>query len=259
MSSILPKEDKLKLNFSGKTVVITGATRGIGKQVAQDIESLGGRLLLTGTNENEIDQLNQDAINMGRRVKYFVADFSNEEGLHSFLDELDCYDDIAVCVNNAGVNPLNSLEEIRDDDWTKIVSVNVTAPLYLTKLVAGKMRKNSYGRIVNISSIWGTVSKARRILYSVTKHGIQGLTTTSAIELAQHNILVNSVSPGFVDTELTRRNLSSGEIENLKEKIPLGRLATKEEISKAIIFLASDLNTYITGQNLIVDGGFVNA
>ena len=249
----------MNLSFSGKTVVITGATRGIGKQVAQDIEMLGGQLLLTGTNESEIHRLNQDAMNMGRRVKYFMADFSDEEGIPSFLDELDRYDDIAVCVNNAGVNLLNSLEEIRDEDWTKIAAVNVTAPLYLTKLVAGKMKKNNYGKIVNISSIWGTVGKARRILYSVTKHGIQGLTTTSAIELAQYNILVNSVSPGFVDTELTRRNLSSKEIENLEKQIPLGRLATKEEISKVILFLASDHNTYITGQNLIVDGGFVNA
>ena len=120
------------------------------------------------------------------------------------------------------------------------------------------MKKNKYGKIINISSIWGKKSKEKRISYSTSKYALNGLTISSSIELAKYNILVNSISPGFVDTKLTRRVLSKIEINQIKKQIPIGRLAKPNEIVPLILFLTSDLNTYITGQIIYVDGGFIN-
>jgi 3-oxoacyl-[acyl-carrier protein] reductase len=247
----------LKIDFLGKTVLVTGATRGIGRQVAEDIEQLGGRVLLTGTNKRQIDQLNEKIVDKTKK-RYFTVNFTDGDSLTRFLRKLAPYKRIDVCINNAGINRLNEIGVIKEKDWTDMAAVNMSAPLFLTKRVSDKMKKNKYGRIVNISSIWGSISKSERALYSMTKSGLQGLTTASAVELGRYNILINAVSPGFVDTELTRNNLSQKEIDKLTHDIPLGRLATTKEISNVILFLASESNTYLTGQNIIVDGGFVD-
>jgi 3-oxoacyl-[acyl-carrier protein] reductase len=128
----------------------------------------------------------------------------------------------------------------------------------ITRKVSKIMKSNGYGRIVNISSIFGVISRGKRSIYSITKFGLRGLTLAASNELARHNILVNAVSPGFVLTELTKGILSKKEIADLSKQIPVGRFARPEEISKVVLFLASDMNTYITGQNIIVDGGYVN-
>ena len=136
--------------------------------------------------------------------------------------------------------------------------MNITTPLFITREISRIMKKNKYGRIVNISSIFGSISKQKRVLYSMSKFAIQGLTVASSLDLAKYNILVNSVSPGFVHTDLTESILSKKEMDQLANQVPLGRFARPKEISKAVMFLASKDNTYITGQNIIVDGGFVN-
>ena len=120
------------------------------------------------------------------------------------------------------------------------------------------MQERKFGRIINITSIFGVISKAKRSIYTTTKFGLRGLTVTSAIELAPYNVLVNSVSPGFVLTELTKSILSEEEMKNLASQVPIGRFAEPDEISHVVLFLASPLNTYLTGQNIVVDGGFVD-
>ena len=120
------------------------------------------------------------------------------------------------------------------------------------------MKKNKYGRIINVSSIWGTKTKEQRTSYTTSKAGLIGMTKTMSVELAKYNILVNSVSPGFTSTELTKSILSEGDIKQLSEQVPLGRFASVDEISKDVLFLCSDLNTYINGQDIKIDGGFTN-
>ena len=136
--------------------------------------------------------------------------------------------------------------------------MNLKAPFAIMREISRKMKKNQYGRIVNISSIFGVISKAKRSIYTTTKFGLRGLTVTAAIELAPYKVLVNSVSPGFVLTELTKRMLSEEEIKALSGQVPLGRFAEVDEISRIVLFLASSLNTYLTGQNIVVDGGFIS-
>ena len=249
----------MKINFHGQVVLVTGATRGIGKQIADSFSACGADLILTGTNEKQIDALNKDSINTGGGKKeYYAVDFTNTDSILEFLSIIKTRKKIDVCVNNAGINRINLIDQTRIQDWDDMISVNLKAPFLILRELSKLMKRNKYGRIVNISSIFGVISKEKRSLYSISKFGLRGLTIASSIDLAHYNILINTISPGFVHTELTKRILSKEEMDKLAKQIPVGRFAKPEEISKVVLFLSSKYNTYITGQNIIVDGGFVN-
>lgn len=245
----------MRLDFSGQTVVVTGATRGIGKRIADDFAALGATLVLTGTNADEVEALNAAAAG-GRR--WHQVDFTDPSSAAAFADALEGMERIDACVNNAGINRINPVDETRLEDWNDVVAVNLTGPMLVTRAVSRVMKRAGYGRIVNIGSIFGSVSREKRSVYSTTKFGVRGLTVASSNDLARYGILVNSVSPGFVLTDLTRRILSEAEREELARQVPAGRLAQPEDISPAVLFLCSGLNTYITGQDMVVDGGFLN-
>lgn len=246
------------LSFDDKTVLVTGGTRGIGKQIVDDLHSLGAQVLITGTQLGEIEELNNEAIKKRYRKKYFQLNLLDPNSLEVFIDNVSKYKKIDGLVNNAGINRLNHIQDSTLNDWHDMLDVNLTAPYRLIKSVSQKMIGNKFGRIVNISSIFGVISKEKRVIYSATKFGIHGLTVGCSNDLARHNILVNSVSPGFVLTDLTKKNLSSAEISNLELQIPMQRLADVNDISNVVIFLLSNLNKYLTGQNIVVDGGFTN-
>ena len=248
----------MEFEFKNKTILITGATRGIGKQIANDLEFLGAKLLLTGTKSKEIIELNKKAKLEQSNRKYFHLNILDKKSLKKFLLEINRIDIIHGLINNAGINRLNKIQDSKDNDWDEMIDVNLTAPYKLIKAVAKKMIREKYGRIVNIGSIFGKISKEKRSIYSATKFGIHGLTVGSSNDLAKHNILVNTLSPGFILTELTENNLSAKEINQLENVIPLKKLGSTKDISKIVIFLLSDLNLYITGQNIIADGGYTN-
>ncbi|MEI7996715.1 MAG: SDR family oxidoreductase [Methylococcaceae bacterium] len=249
----------MKIDFQGQTVLITGATRGMGKQFADDFAKLGASMILTGTDKNKIEALNREAKHDKQTSKkYYAVDFANADSTKGFIEAIEGYQKINVCINNAGINRINFIDETLLEDWKDILSVNLEAPFMITRAVSRIMKKNRYGRIINIASIFGVISKAKRAMYTTTKFGLHGLTVTSAIELAPYNVLVNSVSPGFVLTELTKNILSEAEMNDLAYQVPIGRFAEPDEISRVVLFLASSLNTYLTGQNIVVDGGFVD-
>ena len=249
----------MKIDFQGQTVLVTGATRGMGKNFADDFAELGADLILTGTDKDKIETLNREAKHDRHASrKYYAVDFSNSESTKSFIEAIEAYKKIDVCINNAGINRINFIYETLIEDWKDILNVNLEAPFMITRSVSRSMKKNRYGRIINIASIFGVISKAKRSIYTTTKFGLRGLTVSSAIELAPYNVLVNSVSPGFVLTELTKSILSEEEMKYLASQVPIGRFAEPDEISRVVLFLASSLNTYLTGQNIVVDGGFVN-
>jgi len=249
----------MKIDFSGQVALVTGGTRGLGKQIADDLFDLGANLVLTGTNSKQIEELNHSlSREKQKRVKYIAADFKDSKNITQFTEQIMACERIDVCVNNAGINRINYIDETLLEDWDDIITVNLKAPFMIIREVAKIMKKINYGRIVNISSIFGVISRTKRSIYSASKFGLKGLTLSVANELAKYNILVNSVSPGFVLTELTKSILTKKEMLELADEIPVGRLATPDEISRVVIFLASSLNTYIAGQNIIADGGYVN-
>jgi len=252
-------KSEMNIRFDNMVVLVTGATRGIGKQIADDFSELGAHLILTGTHQEEIDDLNRDLELAGDTLKkYFCVDFSDGESTEAFLKILRNYSRIDVCVNNAGINRIDYIEQASIKDWDDIISVNLKAPFLIIREVAKIMKMNGYGRIINISSIFGLISREKRSIYSTSKSGLRGLTIACSNELARYDILVNTVSPGFILTELTKSILSEEEMAELAPQVPMGRLAEPGEISKVVLFLASGFNTYLTGQNIIVDGGYVN-
>ena len=215
-----------------KRVLLTGATRGIGKAIYEEIKDIYDVVVPT---RDELDLGNIKSIN-----EYF-----SKNSL-----EFD------IIINNAGINIIKSIDLILDEDIEKINMINLIAPLKLIQKVTPHMKRNKYGKILNISSIWGIRSKEKRTLYSGTKYGIIGQTKALSRELGEYNILINALCPGFTATELTMQSLNEKELEEIKKEIPLGRLADPKEIAKSVKFLISEENTYITGQTLVVDGGF---
>ena len=249
----------MHIDFENKTVVVTGGTRGIGAATVEAFLESGARVYATGTDLQVLNELNESAKSKTKPVEYLYLDFTLPDSVSECLGILSKLDRIDVLVNNAGVNKINHIDEIAEEDWDWINAVNLRGPFLITKMLAKKMKEQKSGRVVNISSIFGVVSKEKRAAYSTTKWGLIGLTKAIALDLAPDNILVNVVSPGFVDTELTRRVLGEEGIDELVGKIPQLRLANCKEIAKTVLFLASEHNTYITGQNIIVDGGFTSA
>jgi NAD(P)-dependent dehydrogenase (short-subunit alcohol dehydrogenase family) len=244
--------------FDGCTALVTGGTRGIGLQIAKDMHTAGARVVLTGTTPRSFE-LVRSHFDAGKYpAKFFPVDFTDAESTKNFLSNIDRLKNIDILVNNSGINRINPIDAIKTQDWNDLVAVNLSAPLLLIRSVARIMKMQRYGRIVNIGSVFGVISKAKRALYSITKHGLHGLTIATALDLAPYGILVNTVSPGFVLTELTKSILSAKEIKELTAQVPLGRFAEPEDISSVVLFLCSPENRYITSQNIIVDGGFVN-
>lgn len=216
-----------------KTVFITGGSRGIGK-AASELFSAKGYTVIAPT-RSEMDLASSKSV-----TQYFER--------NKF--QADCI------INNAGINPLSNIESITDSDLENTINVNLLAPVLIARSLVGGMKERGYGRIINVSSIWGVVSKEKRTVYSMTKNGLHGLTNTLAVELGAYNILVNTVCPGYTNTELTKQNVSAAEAEVLAADIPLRRFAEPVEIAELLYFLGSEQNTYITGQKIVVDGGF---
>lgn len=242
--------------FDNKKILVTGGSRGIGKEIALAFLSAGNcNLVITGKSENAPEWMESFP---SSNLRYHQLDLSEKNWLGSFkklVEELEGFD---VCINNAGINSVHPVSEFPQEKIQEILSVNLEAPILITGVLSKYMAKNQYGRIVNIASIFGVVSKAHRSAYTASKAGLIGVTKTMALDLAPSNILVNAVSPGFIETDLTRQVLGESGIQEMTKRIPQGRLGRPTEIANYILFLASDFNTYMTGQNIVVDGGFVS-
>jgi len=217
-----------------KRVLVTGASRGIGRAIAQKFENAG--CIVSAPSRKELD-------------------LSDSASLESFIEKNEAAS-FDILINNAGINKIAELDAITMEAFDEMLQVNLKAPIRLGQAFAESMKKKKFGRIVNIGSIWAMISKPGRLTYSASKAGLIGATRTLALELAPYNILVNTVCPGFVDTDLTRQNLGERGIEEVKKLIPAGRLASVDEIAEVVYFLGSESNTYITGQYIVVDGGY---
>ena len=217
-----------------RTVLITGGSRGIGAAIAAEFAASGWQVVAPSRSE---------------------LNLADKSSVAAFCKKINATT-LDAMVNNAGINFLNSIRDIAEPDWDAMLQVNLTAPRCLIQAVAPAMVARGWGRIVNISSIFSLVSKEKRASYSVTKAGVNALTRTAAIELGPSGILVNAVCPGYIEPDMTYVNNNAAEIDAIVKSIPLRRLAKAAEIAKTVKFLCSENNTYITGQNIIADGGF---
>lgn len=239
----------MKINLSGKTAIVTGGTRGIGRSIVLHLLESGCDVIYTGTKK----QIKSPVAG----AMYEQLDLFDEKSIERFFEDVvRRTPKIDILINNAGINIIEPIDEIKDDNWEKVLTVNLTGTMRLMRAVAKVMKKNNTGgKILNISSIFGVVSKSKRNVYSASKAGVIGLTRASALDLAPYNILVNALCPGFTSTDLTSSVLSEKEMKELSSKVPLGRFADVSEVAKIAVMLCSDLNTYITGQTVVVDGG----
>lgn len=217
-----------------KTVFLTGGARGIGAAIRDELTASGLQVIAPSREE----------LNLSSVVSV--------EGYLNFHSELD----VDILINNAGINNPQLIGEISSENWTQTLQVNLGSALRLIQFFAPRMVARGYGRILNTSSILGSVTKEGRALYSITKAALDALTRSTAVEFGPMGVLVNSLSPGYVDTELTRQNNSPAAIEAITSGIPLRRMASADELAKIAAFLVSENNTYITGQTIVADGGF---
>lgn len=241
------------ITFKNQTVLVTGGTRGIGKALALAFLEADADVVITGSGDLLPDWFSEYN---SCRISYAPLNLLNKDWHKQLEDIMSKYERIDVCVNNAGINITSFINEIDGEDLSNIINTNLYAPIMISSEVSKKMIRNNYGRITNIASIFGVVTKTMRNAYTASKSGLIGVTKTMAVDLGSYGILVNAVSPGFVDTELTRRVLGAEGMAEMATRIPVKRLAQTGDIVPAVLFLSSKNNTYITGQNLIVDGGF---
>ena len=220
--------------MSKRTALITGGARGIGAAIAAEFSGKGFDVLTPARAE---------------------LDLSSRESVEAFLaggPELP----VDVLVNNAGINFLKALPELDTATWDTMLQVNVTSPLRLIQAFAPGMQSRKWGRILNVSSIFGIVTKERRAAYSMTKSALNAMTRSAAVELGPAGVLVNALCPGYVETALTRQNNTPDEIRAIEASIPLQRMAESHELARVAYFLCSEENSYLTGQAIVVDGGF---
>ena len=241
----------MKLNFKNKIVLITGGEGGLGKSICSKFLQLGAKVIVTTTKKELVNKKTSKKI-------YMHLNYNNKNSVQNFLNNLRKIKKIDILINNAGINQLSYINEIDEKYLEEIYGVNLKGPIIMTKQISKIMIKNRSGKIVNISSIFGVVGKSGRSLYSATKFGLIGLTKSSALDLAKYNILVNSVAPGVINAGLTKKILKSKELKKIKDEIPLNRLGEPLAVSYLVCFLCSNLNTYITGQNFVIDGGYTS-
>ena len=239
------------INFNNKKILITGASGGIGKQLVKKFVSLGGNVLGSGTKAEKLDLLKKEHSNI--KVKKF--DISEDSRIEEFIDDATLeLGGLDILINNAGINLDNLSLRMKDDEWKKVININLTSTFLLSKYAIKKMLKNKYGRVVNITSVVGHTGNLGQSNYSASKAGIIGMSKSLAIEYAKKNITVNCVSPGFIVSDMTM-NIAEKVKLYLTSRIPMGKLGTGEDVSNCVAFLSSAEASYITGETIHVNGG----
>ncbi len=243
------------MNLNSKKILITGATGGIGNALVDKFYNLGASIFATGTNEEKLNNLKKNYPNIN--VEKFLLD--SHDKIESFIDNVnEKLGGLDILVNNAGITLDNLSIRLTEENWKKVLDINLTSSFLMCKYSIKKMLKKKYGKIINITSIVGHTGNLGQANYAASKAGIVAYSKSLAIEYAKKNINVNCVSPGFIKTDMTEK-INEEFKKNLISKIPSGDLGTGEDVSNCVAFLASDMAKYINGETIHVNGGMYMA
>ena len=244
-------------DLSGKTAIITGASKGIGKAIALQLASYGANISLVARNKLELDQVEKRILDSGGQAQALIGDVSNIESFNEIVSlTMKKWNDIHILINNAGITRDNIIMRMTEEEWQTVIDINLKGCFNGIKAVSKQMMKKKYGKIINITSIIGLIGNSGQSNYSSSKAGILGLTKSIAKELGSRNITINAVAPGYIETEMTEK-LDPKIKADLKMSIPLNRFGTVNDVANLVCFLISDDAHYITGQTFNVDGGMV--
>lgn len=247
--------------LKGKTVLVTGSTAGIGKQIALSFAQSGASVAILGTNQERAEQVIEElrAIKSDDSQQFLslIVNVSNKQEVDAAIEGvLSQWGKIDVLVNNAGITRDSLLMKMAENHWDEVIDVNLKSVFNTCQAIIRSMMKARSGTIINISSIVGLTGNAGQVNYSASKSGVIGFTKSLAQEVASRGITVNCIAPGFIETRMTTA-LTDAQKEGILKKIPMGRIGSPEEIASVALFLASDMSKYMTGQVLTVDGGMV--
>ena len=239
-------------DFTERKILITGSSRGIGRRIAEDFISLGARVLITGTNETLLREVKDE---LGSHCHYVRCNFSNTEEINSLFDQaVNKFGFIDTLINNAGITRDGLFLRMSNIDWMEVLNINLNSAFLLSQLMIKPMIKNRFGRIINISSIVGATGNAGQTNYAASKAAMVGFSKSLAIEVANRNITVNSIAPGYIQTEMTDK-LSEDQREAIVSRIPSKKIGMPKDVSNLAVFLSSLQADYITGQTIHVNGG----
>lgn len=243
------------MTINDKVALVTGASRGIGAAIAEQLGKAGAVVIGTATSESGAEKISARFAELGIRGKGKVLNVTDAESVANLLKEVgDEFGAPAILVNNAGITKDNLLMRMSDEEWFDVINTNLSAIYRLSKGVLRGMMKARWGRIINISSVVGSMGNPGQSNYAATKAGVSGFARSLAAEVGSRNITVNTVAPGFIDTDMTKV-LPEEQKQQLLSRIPLGRLGAPEEIAAVVLFLASDAAGYISGETIHVNGG----
>ena len=243
------------MSIEGKIALVTGATRGIGKAIALELASRGAVVVGTATSESGAEQIKKALAEAGHTGTGIVMDVSSQESIDAGVAQVtEQFGAPTILVNNAGITRDNIMLRMKDDEWDAVINTNLTSIYRVSKALLRGMTKARWGRIINISSVVGSMGNAGQCNYSAAKAGVEGFTRSLAREVGSRGITVNSVAPGFIDTDMTKE-LSDEHKAAMLSAVPVQRLGQPEEISAAVGYLASEAAGYVTGETLHVNGG----
>ena len=241
-------------NFDNINILITGASGGIGTSLSKAFSSTKANLFLLGSSDEKISIL-QEELPSRDNIRFFTVDLSQRENVNNFCDSIiEEFGGISVVINNAGITQDSLFMRMSDSVWDKVFAINLDASMAIIRKFIRGMIKNKWGRIVNISSVVATTGNPGQSNYVASKGALNGLTKSLALEVATRGVTVNCISPGFIDTTMTAK-LNDDQRSKIIEKIPMGRMGVGDDISSLALFLASNESSYITGQNIHVNGG----
>ncbi len=243
--------------LTDKVCLVTGATRGIGRAITTALAAQGGTVIGTGTSDQGAHQISTDLQAANLRGEGMQLDVNDINSITEFQARVEKkYGAVSVLVNNAGISRNNLLMRIKDNEWEEMINTNLNSVFRLSKLFMRGMMKQRNGRIINISSVVGSVGNVGQTHYAAAKSAIVGFSKSLAMEIATRDVTVNVVAPGFIDTDMTN-SLNEKVQQNLLSNIPMGRMGTPEEVANVVVFLASPQSSYITGSTFYVDGGML--